>query len=282
MRLVTRALVIGSPIAHSLSPILHAAGYEALGLTDWQYERAEVTASEVAEFVASLPSDVVGLSVTMPDKEAALDVADEVSELAASVGAANTLVRSASGWRADNTDVAGVIGALRDGGLAEAHDVVVIGGGATARSVLMALSQLGVQQVAFVVRREVRLETLELARRLGLSVDTYVEGTTDATFAMGFARLLVSTVPAEASPALAEAMQDAPLNRMAPGHAWFFDVAYADWPTPLARVTQQRGVNVISGLDMLVHQAARQFELFTGHTAPIADMMAAGRRAVEG
>lgn len=282
MWLVTHALVIGSPIDHSLSPVLHVAGYEALRLSDWRYDRAEVTASEVAAFVGSLPSDVVGLSVTMPDKEAAMDVADEVSDLAASVGAANTLVRSALGWRADNTDVAGVLGALRDGGLTEANDAVVIGGGATARSVLMALSQLGARQVAFVVRRDVRPETLELARRLGLSVATYVEGTTDATFAMGFARLLVSTVPAEASPALAEFMENAPQNRMAPGYAWFLDVVYAGWPTPLARVMQQRGHNVISGLDMLVHQAARQFELFTGHSAPIADMITAGRRAMEG
>lgn len=277
-----RALVIGSPISHSLSPTLHEAGYRAAGLDGWSYGRAEVVAAEVPAFLAGLDDDIVGLSVTMPCKEAALAVADECSALARDVGAANTLVRRAGGWYADNTDVHGVVEALRDAGCESTHGAVVIGSGATARSVVAALARLGVREVMFVVRAQARPETLALARSFDMRTSVVREDDEDTARIVGTSLLVVQTTPAGAADALAARLVNAPSLRIgAAGGPFVLDVVYADWPTRFAQVMTTRGAAVVSGLDMLVHQAAAQFELFTGHGAPIADMMEAGRAAVK-
>ena len=104
---VRRAAVVGRPIAHSRSPQLHLAAYRALGLDNWTYDRIDCGAEELPEFVAGLGPEWVGLSVTMPGKFAALALADERTARAEQVGSANTLVRTAAGWRADNTDIDG-------------------------------------------------------------------------------------------------------------------------------------------------------------------------------
>lgn len=139
-----RAVVIGSPIAHSLSPLIHEAAYRSVGLDTWSYGRAEVSAAEVPGFLDSADADVRGVSVTMPCKEAALASATTRTALAEDVGAANTLVRAGDGWHADNTDVVGVVEALRAAGFGAGSAAVVLGSGATARSVVAALSELGV------------------------------------------------------------------------------------------------------------------------------------------
>ncbi|MBZ4599397.1 shikimate dehydrogenase, partial [Mycobacterium avium subsp. hominissuis] len=107
-----RAAVLGKPIAHSKSPQLHLAAYRALGLHDWTYERIECDADQLPGVVGGFGPEWVGVSVTMPGKFAALRFADERTERARRVGSANTLVRTATGWRADNTDIDGVAGAL--------------------------------------------------------------------------------------------------------------------------------------------------------------------------
>ena len=275
-------MVIGSPIAHSLSPVLHEAGYRAAGLGDWSYESAEVTAGQVPSFLAGLPSDVRGLSVTMPCKEAALAAADEASALAREVGGANTLVRRSGRWFADNTDVAGVLRALLDAGCTAASSAVVLGSGTTARSVVAALAELGVTSVTFVVRERARPETVALARAHGMEVAVLRENAPETVRAVGLALLVVSTTPMRAADELAERLVAAPSLRIGPAAGpYLLDVVYADWPTRLARVMAERGARVISGIEMLVHQAGVQFELFTGRAAPIADMLEAGRRSVK-
>ena len=107
-----RAAVLGSPIEHSLSPVLHNAGYRALGMSDWEYGRFECTAEQLPTLVTDAEDSYVGFSVTMPGKFAALAFATEATERARQIGSANTLVRTAEGWRADNTDCDGVDGAL--------------------------------------------------------------------------------------------------------------------------------------------------------------------------
>ncbi|MCV7073934.1 shikimate dehydrogenase, partial [Mycobacterium rufum] len=128
-----RAGVLGSPIAHSRSPQLHLAAYRALGLDGWTYDRIECTAERLPAVVAGFGPEWVGVSVTMPGKFAALRFADEATERARLVGSANTLVRSATGWRADNTDVDGVTGALA---AVRTDRVVVVGSGGTAPAVV--------------------------------------------------------------------------------------------------------------------------------------------------
>lgn len=164
-----KAAVLGKPIAHSRSPQLHLAAYRALGL-DWTYERIECSAEQLPGVVDGLGPEWVGLSVTMPGKEAALAYASERTDRAVLVGSANTLVRTEGGWRADCTDVDGVLGALRDGGVTELAEGVVLGAGGTARPALLAMAELGAKAVTVIARDAGRAGgALELAERLGMT-----------------------------------------------------------------------------------------------------------------
>lgn len=156
---VRKAAVLGRPVAHSLSPVLHEAAFRALGLTGWTYEQIETGAEELPALVDGLGPEWVGLSVTMPGKRAALDHATEVTDRAAAVGAANTLVRVPGGWLADCTDVDGVTGALRAGGgytPSPGDRAVVLGAGGTAAAAVVGLAALGVTVVSLVVREPAR------------------------------------------------------------------------------------------------------------------------------
>src|SRR5690606_4345471 len=257
-----RAGVVGSPITHSMSPVLHRAAYAALGLDAWAFHRDQVDAGGLRAYVENLSAEWLGLSVTMPLKEEALALAVEHGDEAGLVGAANTLTRREAGWRADNTDVAGLEQALREAGLDSVSSAVVVGSGATARSALVALSRFGVEQVLFLVRATARPGAEQLATRLGMTptVRTYAEGPA----AWGTPGVVVSTVPGGATPAV-DGWQ------LAEG-AVVLDVVYAGWPTPWAAQWQQAGVSVMRGDRMLLHQAARQVLLMTGHEAPVGAM----------
>lgn len=279
-----RAGVTGSPISHSLSPVLHRAAYAALGLDGWTYEAIEVPAGGLGPFVHGLGPEWVGLSVTMPGKEEALALADEVSSPARLTGAANTLVRDGGRWLADNTDVHGLRTALLEAGLtppgADGTPLVatVLGAGATARSALVALCELGVQDVTLVVRDQPRPETLALAERLGLTPHTrrLADGPLDLDRTAQ--DVLLGTLPGTAA---------APQVRLGTGAgaAVVMDVAYAPWPSPLATAVRAIGPlapSVAGGTGMLLHQAVRQVSLMTGHDGPVEAMRAALRAAGDG
>jgi shikimate dehydrogenase len=274
------AAVLGSPINHSLSPALHLAAYRALGLTHWSYGSHELRAPDLSGFVGGLGPGWAGLSLTMPLKEVAFEVADEVSKLAREVGAINTLTRRPDGgWSGDNTDVYGVAQALRAAGCDRVPSAVVLGSGATARSVVAALATLGCVRVTFGVRAAARQETLEQARGAGLDVAVVRLG--DLSDALGGdAQVVVSTLPGQALSGDA-----VPANVLAgwvsgqgsrPLDHLLLDVVYSGWPTPLARAFQEAGASVVSGLEMLVHQAAEQVRLMTGLCPPVDEMRAAG------
>ncbi|MGH3712447.1 MAG: shikimate dehydrogenase, partial [Micromonosporaceae bacterium] len=142
-----RAAVLGTPIKHSLSPVIHNAGYAAAGLTDWAYGAYECDEPALPGFVAGLDPSWAGLSLTMPLKEVALTVADEVSALARTLGAANTLYRRDGRWYAENTDAGGMADALRTAGLTAARRVSVLGAGGTARAAIAAAAELGATEV---------------------------------------------------------------------------------------------------------------------------------------
>ncbi|MBF6354376.1 shikimate dehydrogenase [Nocardia higoensis] len=261
-----RAAVLGKPIAHSRSPQLHLAAYRALGL-DWTYERIECDAAQLPALVDGLGPEWVGLSVTMPGKEAALAHADERTERAVLVGSANTLVRTAAGWRADCTDVDGVFGALREGGVRAVEAGVVLGAGGTARPALLALRDLGARSVTVVARDPGRARSaLELAERLDMAVSFVAFGSGEIGRACAQADAVVSTVPAEAGAQIAEAVAAAPV---------VLDAIYDPWPTPLAAAVEAAGHTVVGGLRMLLNQAFGQVEQFTGRPAPKAAMAAA-------
>ncbi len=268
-----KAAVLGKPVAHSLSPVLHGAAFAALGLTGWTYERIETGADELPALVDGLGPEWTGLSVTMPGKRAALDHAAGVTPRAAAVGAANTLVRTARGWLADCTDVDGVTGALRAAGGYEpspADTAVVLGAGGTAAAAVVGLAALGIRQVRLVVREPARAtETLDAAKRASLDVDVLRWSETDFA-ALASSAVLVNTVPpAAVAPHVAELA----------AIAHVLDVIYHPWPTPLAEAVAARGGRLATGLDMLLHQAFGQAEHFTGRPAPRAAMRDALREA---
>ncbi|GAA3531968.1 shikimate dehydrogenase [Amycolatopsis ultiminotia] len=271
-----RAGVLGKPVAHSLSPVLHRAAFAALGLAGWTYDWFEADADELPGFVDGLGPEWAGLSVTMPGKRRALDHATEVTERASAVGAANTLVRTADGWLADCTDVEGVTGALRVAGgytPTPGDHAVVLGAGGTAAAAVVGLAGLGVSSAHLIVRDPARAgETLEAAERAGLDVAVLTWSEVDFAKLADRCAVLVSTVPADAV---------RPHVRELSAVAGVLDVIYHPWPTPLAEAVAARGGRVATGLDMLLHQAFGQSEHFTGRPAPRAAMRAALRAATE-
>jgi shikimate dehydrogenase len=250
--------VLGSPIAHSRSPQLHLAAYRALGLDGWTYDRIECTAEELPGLLAGFGPEWVGVSVTMPDKFAALRFADERTARAELVGSANTLVRSEAGWRADNTDIDGVKGALGP----VVGRAAVLGSGGTAPAVIVGLAELGVQDISVVARNHVKVAPLlALGARLGLDIHWIELGST-----LEDVDVVVSTIPADMAARHADTVEATPL---------LLDAIYDPWPTPLAAAVEAAGGQVISGLQMLLHQAFAQVEQFTGLPAPVEAMRAA-------
>ncbi|CAM4328280.1 Shikimate dehydrogenase [Mycobacterium basiliense] len=251
-----KAGVLGSPIAHSRSPQLHLAAYRALGLQGWTYDRIECAAAELPGVVSGFGPEWVGVSVTMPGKFAALRFADERTTRAQRVGSANTLVRTPEGWRADNTDIDGVAGAL---GPLSGH-ALVCGSGGTAPAAVAGLAELGVAGITVVARNPDKADRLvDLGTRLG--VPSRFCGLDDVALAdeVGGAAVLVSTIPAEVAAYYAPTLAPIPV---------LLDAIYDPWPTPLAAAVASAGGRVISGLQMLLHQAFAQVEQFTGLPAP--------------
>lgn len=254
---------MGSPIAHSRSPQLHLAAYRALGLEGWTYERIECTAEQLPSVVSEFGPEWVGVSVTMPNKFAALRFADERTPRAELVGAANTLVRTSTGWRADNTDIDGVTGAL---GEASGH-AIVVGSGGTAPAVVVGLVELGVQRITVVARdREKVSAVVVLAGKVGVDARWCDINGADVAQVVASADAVVNTVPAEAAARYAAVLSSTPV---------LLDAIYDPWPTPLAAAVEAEGGRVISGLQMLLHQAYAQVEQFTGLPAPKEAMGAA-------
>ncbi|HEY5051151.1 MAG TPA: shikimate dehydrogenase [Acidothermaceae bacterium] len=269
-----RAAVLGSPIAHSLSPVLHAAAYQILGLR-WSYLAIECDEAQLPGVLLELDESFVGLSLTMPLKRAVLPLLDDVSELAAAVGAANTVVFDGVGpflrRRGENTDVPGMVAAIAARRPDGVRSAVVLGAGGTAAAALAALRELGVDRGVIVVRDQARTgEIRRCADRLGVT-PTLVDWPGRAAF--GEADVIISTVPAGATDALATQAL------VGPGQL-LFDVLYEPWPTAFAAASQAAGATVIGGLELLVQQAARQVELWTGRPAPVEAMRAAGEAAI--
>ncbi|MEU2950102.1 shikimate dehydrogenase [Streptomyces xanthochromogenes] len=267
-----RAAVLGSPIAHSLSPVLHRAAYAELGLDHWSYDRFEVDEAGVSGFFAGLDGSWAGLSLTMPLKRAVIPLLDAVSATAASVEAVNTVVFTDDGRRlGDNTDIPGMIAALEERGVTRVESAAVLGAGATASSAVAALARICTGPVTAYVRSAARAEEM---RGWGERLDVDVRTVDWARAAEAFeAPLVVATTPAGTTDALAAAVPE----RV----GTLFDVLYEPWPTALAAAWSECGGAVVGGLDLLVHQAVLQVEQMTGSpTAPLEAMRKAGEAAL--
>ncbi|CAN7415335.1 shikimate dehydrogenase [Terrabacter sp. LjRoot27] len=268
--------VWGSPIEHSLSPLLHRAAYAALALDGWSYERREVDEAGFADAFAGLDETWVGLSLTMPLKEVALRAATTATPVAAATGAANTLVRDAddpSRWTAHNTDVHGLTTALRLAGCTAPASLLVVGSGATARSAVAAVTAPG-GRIVLMVRDRVRPETLRQAEAAGLAVEVVGLGEWAAASEVD---AVVSTVPPTSVPDL----EVFPAASQGGGRRpVLLDVVYGSGETPLQRAARERGWAIARGTDMLLHQATEQVRLMTGREAPLGAMSDALRAAL--
>ena len=258
-----RAAVLGSPISHSRSPVLHRAAYAALGL-DWSYDAIEVTTSGLAGFLDTCGwPEWAGLSLTMPLKTDVLPLLDDVSETASLTRAANTVVFSEQGRAGHNTDVAGMQRALQEAhgpGLAPQRGAI-IGSGATARSALAALARLGAREIEVIARSPERArDLLPLGGELGVVVSV----SPWESPAPIEADAVIATVPPGAADALTARVPDAP--------GVLLDVAYGSGVTALTSAWTGAGGASADGLDLLLWQAVDQVRLMTGREAPVGAM----------
>lgn len=253
-----RLAVLGSPIAHSKSPALHDAAYAVLGL-DWEYEAIDVAAHALPAFVASRTPEWRGLSLTMPLKRAVLPLLDSRDEATGLTAAANTVLFDDDGerrvLRGFNTDVHGIVEAFRGAGVERLGFVRVLGSGATAASVLLAVSRLGAARVAISARTPAAAADLQrLGGELGVQVRIEPLGTQQGH---PVPDAVVSTIPGGVE--LPVSFADEVMTRSV-----LFEVAYDPWPTPLAASWLSVGGQVISGLEMLINQALGQVRTFVG------------------
>jgi shikimate dehydrogenase len=274
---VTRAggAVLGSPVAHSLSPVLHRAAYAELGLHDWDYRAVECTSEQLPATLLALEAEgLAGVSLTMPLKRGVIPLLARVDRMAADLEVVNTVLfgGEAGVWWGTNTDVPGIVAALRGVNVAPRRDDVawVVGAGATATSAIAALAQLGLGNAVVVARRPEAVASLpQVAMDVGVHIEVRgwgsLPGCVDAP-------LVVSTVPAGATDEFA-----VQVGRPA---GLLLDVVYDPWPTRLAAAWRRGGAPVVGGLELLVEQAAEQVRLMTGQQPPVDAMRAAGQAAM--
>ncbi|WP_425953558.1 shikimate dehydrogenase [Xylanimonas sp. McL0601] len=272
-----RAAVLGHPIAHSLSPTLHTAAYQALGLEGWQYTAVDTTTETLRDVLDDLDLGWAGLSLTMPLKQTVIPMLDDVDPVASATGAVNTVVVRPSSCGIAlggyNTDVQGLVAALTEGLRGrEVARAVVLGAGATAASAVAALAQLGCASPRVLARSIARTAGLqEAARRLGATPRFEVLDAVSALGPLRHADVVISTLPAHAADPVAGIL----LERAGSVPGVLLDVVYDPRPTALARAWGERGGVVVGGERMLLHQAAEQVRLMTGRPAPVAAMDAA-------
>jgi shikimate dehydrogenase len=267
-----RAAVLGSPIAHSLSPVLHTAAYAALGLDGWTYTAIECDEAGLPALLDGCDAQWAGLSLTMPLKRAVLPLLHRTEPLAAQVGGANTVIFEKGERHGYNTDVPGMVAALAEAGVTAPASATILGAGATACAALAALRETGLTTAVVLARDQARAgDLLAAARRLAMEVELRPFGSE-----LRDTDLLISTVPAGAADFYPERTWVPPFRPRA-----VLDVVYHPWPTPLAQSAARSGAAVVSGFDLLLHQAARQVELMTGiKPAPLAPMRTAGQAAL--
>lgn len=283
---MTWAAVIGSPIEHSLSPVIHRAAWAQLGIDGWEYHRLEQDTDSLPGFIAGLRADCAGLSVTMPCKHAVMPLLDVIDPLASAVGAVNTVVPSSGVLAGFNTDVTGIASAVRRAcslaGCSAPSSALVLGARATASSALAALGELGITSSTVAARRFGGPgSVVAAASRLGVTIEQILWSDSEAVDrAASSVDLVISTLPASAADPLAERL------RVREGQI-LLDVVYSPRDTALRRAFESAGGVVAEGTDMLVFQAGAQVQLMTGRSPDTGVMREAleeelGRRSREG
>ncbi|WP_420178204.1 shikimate dehydrogenase [Paenarthrobacter sp. TA1.8] len=259
-----RAAVLGHPISHSKSPALHSAAYAKLGV-DIEYSAIDVTVERLPSFMDSLRGDDAwcGLSVTMPLKSAMIKEVDEVRGAGAHLGVINTVVFEHDAGQVRrvgyNTDVAGIVEAVRYAGVAAAPHAAILGGGGTSAAAVAAVQELGARHVDVFVRDAGRAGDAQAAAA-AVGISLAIRPLAEAATAVAGTDLVISTFPPRAADSLAEELAELPGT----GAGVLLDVAYDPWPSRLAEVWHGHGGAVVPGLEMLMYQAAEQIRRFSG------------------
>jgi shikimate dehydrogenase len=267
--------VIGHPIAHSRSPAIHNAAFDALGLADeWAYEAIDMAPHEFVERTRALPEEgFVGANVTVPHKHAALALSDTASDAAGEIGAANTLSFERGAIGADNTDAPGLLAAL-PAPPAERR-ALVLGAGGSARAVVWALVR---ERATVEVWNRTPERAAQVAEQLGAS---HLE--TDGALPPRDYDLIVNCTSVGMSASESRGGSGSDLEALRLSASGFrdgqvvVDLVYGSAETVLARAARERGATVVDGLEVLVHQAAASFRIWTGLDPPLDVMRAAAR-----
>lgn len=286
---MTWAAVIGSPISHSLSPALHTAAWHTIGAPDtWEYRTAEVTTDSLASFIANVDEQCLGLSVTMPLKQAIMTHLDVIDPQAQAVGAVNTVIPASGILTGFNTDIHGIITAIRQGRLkaglpmpavltqpsmphqsplhlheaataASPMKALILGGRASASSAIAALGSIGVTDISIAARRMAGPDSAFMAAtRLGVTCQHIPwQNPSQVVQAINEADIVISTMPAGVTDEIAQHVQPKETSTL-------LDIVYSPWHTPLVERWHKHGGHTVHGTDMLLHQAAMQVRLMSG------------------
>jgi len=256
--------VIGSPIEHSKSPVLHRAAYRVLGV-DWDYQAYRVESGQVAEFIAEQGDDLAGVSVTMPLKEEAFRLANEHDDWSAAIGVANTLWRpELATWYAFNTDVFGIAKALTERLTRLPEKALILGSGATAKSAVAAAAMLGYREVHVWARNTIAVDRIvALATSLGIKIKPERSIRT----AKAADTLVISTLPAGAFAEYQASFNGGLMKRGI--RSTLLDVAYAATTGSPAETWSTAGQPVIHGIDMLIWQAVAQLRIFLNNSPDV-------------
>ncbi|MFT4246240.1 MAG: shikimate dehydrogenase [Micrococcaceae bacterium] len=262
--------VVGYPIAHSLSPQLHNAAYQELDFAA-NYQKFEVPSGKFVDFIEN-HRELAGLSITMPHKFAAFSIAENLDKHAELTGAANTLKRNTDNtWSAYNTDVYGIIQALSNAKqvINSKAKVAVLGGGATAMSAFCALADLGFSNIDLFLRSPNKaIDIIKLAKQL--NINCTIKNLNEEIKA----NYLISTLPQDSIKSYKNNL-DLTKTSLA------FDVNYNPWPSELGKYCAAAKVEIIPGIDMLLHQAVKQVQIYTGTTRNSAEILSTMRKSVK-
>ena len=256
--MTTKFCVVGSPIQHSLSPVIHRAAYSLLGL-NFSYDKLEVSSGELGKVLED--KAISGLSVTMPLKYEAFELAQRCTSDATETGVVNTLVRSSDGWTGHNTDVRGFEKVFQL--IPAADSITILGSGATARSAALAISRVFPSARLSVIGRTTQSVTDYVEKIFGFGVEAS-RAPADPSSVLDV-DLVISTVPSAAFAELWGRVGSAAKTNQ----GFLFDVAYDPWPSPASKAS---GGNSISGLELLIWQAIEQIKLFAESNGKAVEM----------
>jgi shikimate dehydrogenase len=280
-----RAGVIGHPVGHSISPAVYAAAFEAAGV-DGTYEAWDTPPDLLEGRVASLRGDeFLGANVTIPHKQSVISLLDDMDDVAKKAGAVNTIVHRDGRLAGHNTDVAGFARSLReDAGFdARGKRTMLLGSGGAARAVALALIEAGAALIYVVARQPKKIDAMVVDLKpltpTGTTVTWAYWGDGSYLRSLEEAHLIVNCTPVGMAGSQDEGTSVLPADLLQP-HTTVYDLVYNPVDTPLVKAARTRGAKAVSGLGMLVYQAAESFRLWTGRDADTDAMLKAGREAL--